>query len=84
MGFSVDNGIARRYSHKDLVGIVGDFFLFHSYLNVSALLKKYKEYSFALRNINIQKDIWCKLILNDHQNEEFIWMENFLSAKTTA
>ena len=84
MGFSVDNGIARRYSHNDLVGIVGDFFLFHSYLNVSALVKKYKEYSFALRNINIQKDIWCKLILNDHQNEEVIWMESFLSAKTTA
>ena len=28
--------------------------------------------------------MWCELILKGHQNEEVIWMENFLSAETTA
>ena len=81
---SVDDGIARCSSQNDLVGTVSDFSLPQSYLNVPPLLKKYKEYSCALPTINIPEDIWCELILKDHQNEKIIWMENFMSAETTA
>ena len=81
---SVDEGIARRSSQNDLVGTVGDFSLPQSYINVPPLLKKCKEYSCVLPTINILEDIWCELILKDHQNEEVIWMKNFLSAETTA
>ena len=28
--------------------------------------------------------MWCELTLKNHQNEEFIWMQNFLSAEATA
>ena len=38
----VDEGIARRYSHNDLVGTVGYFSRPQSYTNVPLLLKKYK------------------------------------------
>ena len=65
---SVDN--RRHDSHNDLVGTIGDFSLTLSYTNVPPPLKKYKEYSCALTTINIPKDIWCGLILKDHQNEE--------------
>ena len=81
---SVDDGIERRSSQNDLVGTVSDFSLPQSYINVPSLLKKDKEYSCALPTINIPEDIWCELILKDHQNEEVIWIENFLSAETTA
>ena len=81
---SIDDGIARRSSQNDLAGTVSDFFLPQSYTNVAPLQKKCKEYSCALLAINIQEDIWCELILKDHQNEENIWTENFLSAETTA
>ena len=80
----VDDGIARRYSHKDLVGTVGDFSLPQSYTNAPPLLKKYKKYSCALPTVNIPEYIWCEPIWKDHENEEVIWMENFLSAETTA
>ena len=78
---SVDDGIARRSSQNDLVDTICDFSLPQSYINVPPLLKTCKGYSCA---INIPEDIWCELILKDHQNEEVIWIENFLSAKTTA
>ena len=78
---AVDDGIVRRSSQNDTVS---DFSLPQSYINVPSLLKKDKEYSCALPTINIPEDIWCELILKDHQNEEVIWMESFLSAKTTA
>ena len=81
---SVDDGIARRSSQNDLVGTVSDFSLPQSYINVPPILKKYKEYSCALPTINIPEDIWCELILKDHQNEQIIPMENFISAETTA
>ena len=53
----VDDGIARRYSHKDLVGTVGDFSLPQSYTNAPPLLKKYKKYSCALPTVNIPEYI---------------------------
>ena len=81
---SVDDGIVRRFSQNDLMGTVSDFSLPQSYTNVPPLLKKYKEYSCALPTINIPEDIWCELILKDHQNEEVIWMESFLSPENTA
>ena len=81
---SVDDGIARCSSENDLVSTVSDFSLPQSYTHVPPLLKNCKEYSCALPTINIPEDIWCELILKDHQNEEVIWMESFLSAKTTA
>ena len=81
---SVDDGTVRHFSQNDLVGTVSDFSLFQSYTNVPPLLKKYKECSCALPTINIPEDIWFELTLKDHQNEEVIWMENFLSAETTA
>ena len=62
---SVDDGIARRDSHEDLLGTVGDFFLTQSYTYVPPPLN-----SCVLLTINIQKDIWCELILKDHQHEE--------------
>ena len=80
---SVDDRIARRSSQNDLVGTVSDFSLPQSYINVPSLLKKDKEYSCALPTQNIPEDIWCELILKDHQNEEAIWMENFLWTETT-
>ena len=67
---SVDDGIAKRDSHEDLVGKVGDFFLPQAYKYVAPPLKKYKEYSCVLLTINIRKDIWCEMILKDNQNEE--------------
>ena len=70
---SVDEEIARHHNHNDLVGTVGDFTLHQSYTYVPPPLKKYKEYSFALPTINIPKDIWCGLILKDHQNQEVTW-----------
>ena len=81
---SVDDGTTRRSSQNDLVGTVSDFFLPQSYINFLPLLKKCKEYSCVLLTTNIPENIWCGLILKDHQNEEVIWMENFLSAETTA
>ena len=78
---AVDDGIVRRSSQNDTVS---DFSLPQSYINVPSLLKKDKEYSCALPTINIPEDIWCELILKNHQNEELIWIENFLSAETTA
>ena len=81
---SVDEGIVRRSSQNDLVGTVSDFSLPQAYTNVPPLLKECKKYSCALPTINIPEDIWCELILKDHQNEEVIWMEKFLSAETTA
>ena len=81
---SVDDGIARRSSQNDLVSTVSDFSLPQSYVKVPSLLKKDKEYSCALPSQNIPEDIWCELILKDHQNEEVIWMKIFLSAETTA
>ena len=81
---SVDDGIARHSIQNDLVGTVRDFSLSQSYINFPPLLKKCKEYSCALPTINIPEDIWCELILKNHQNEKVIWMENFLSAETTA
>ena len=81
---SVDDGIARCSSENDLVSTVSDFSLPQSYTHVPTLLKTCKKYSCALPTINIPEDIWCELILKDYQNEEVIWMENFLSAKTTA
>ena len=59
---SVDGEIARRSGQNDLVGTVNDFSL-----NVPPLLKKCKEYSCALPTVNIPEDIWCELILKDHQ-----------------
>ena len=67
---SVDEGIARRHNHNDLVGTVGDFSLHQSYTYVPPPLKKYKEYSCALPTINVLKDIRCELILKDNQNQE--------------
>ena len=67
---SVDERIARRHSHNDSVGTVGDFSLYQSYTYSPPPLKRYKEYSCALPVINIPKDILCELILKDHQNEE--------------
>ena len=84
ISLAVDDGILRRSSQIDLVGTVSDFSLPQSYINVPSLLKKDKGYSCALPTINIPEDIWCELILKDHQNEEVIWMEIFLSAETTA
>ena len=85
---SVDDVIARRYSHNDLVGTVGNLSLSQFYTNVPSLPKKYKEYSCALPTINILEDMWCELILkvrkSNHQNEEVTWMENFLSSETAA
>ena len=81
---SVDDGIARRYSHNDLGGTSDDFSLSQSYKYIQPLLNKYKEYSSALLTINILEDIWCELILKDHQNKEVIWMENILPDETTA
>ena len=52
---SVDNEIARRSSHNDLVGTVSDFSLPQSYTYVPPPLKKYKEYSCALPTFNIPK-----------------------------
>ena len=52
---SVDDGIERRSSQNDLVGTVSDFSLPQSYVNVSLLLKKCKEYPCALATINIPK-----------------------------
>ena len=66
------------------MGTVRDFSLPQSYTNVPPLLKKRKGYSCVLPTINIPEDIWCELILKDHQNEEILRMKNFLSAKTTA
>ena len=80
---SVDDRIARCSSEDDLVGTVSDFSLTQSYTHVPRLLKNCKEYSCALPTINIPENIWCELILKDHQNEEVIWMEIFLSAETT-
>ena len=80
---SVDDGIVKRSSQYDLVGTFSDFSLPHSYTNFPPLLKKYKKYSSALPAINIPEYIWCELILKDHQNEEVIWLENFLSDETT-
>ena len=84
ISLAVDDGILRRSSQIDLVGTVSDFSLPQSYINVPSLLKKDKGYSCALPTINIPEDIWCELILKAHQNEEVIWMENFLSTETTA
>ena len=81
---SVDAGIPRRSSRNDLVATVSKFSLPQSYINVPPLLKKCKEYFCALPTINIPENIWCKLILKVHQNKEIIWMENLLSAETTA
>ena len=81
---SVDDGIPRRSSRNDLVGTVSKFSLPQSYINVPPLLKKCKEYFCALLTINIPENIRCKLILKVHQNKEIIWMENLLSAETTA
>ena len=67
---SVDNRVARHDSHNELVGTVGDISLPWSYTFVPPPLKKYKEYSCALPTITIPKDIWCGLILKNHQNEE--------------
>ena len=67
---SVDGGTARRGSYNDLVGIDDDFSLPQSYTYVPPPLKKYKESSCALPTINYLKDIWCELLLRDHQNEE--------------
>ena len=67
---SVDDGIARRDSHNDLTGTVGDFSLPQSYTCVPPPLKKYKEYSCVLPTINIRKDIRCELILKGHRNKE--------------
>ena len=75
---SVDDGIARRSSQNDLVGTICDFSLPQSYINVPPLLKTCKGYSCA---INIPEDIWCELILKDHQNEEVIWMKFFCQLK---
>ena len=80
---SVDDGIIKRSSLNDLVGTVSDFPLPHSYTNFPPLLKKYKKYSCALPTIDIPEYIWCELILKDHQNEEVIWLENFLSDEAT-
>ena len=80
----VDHGIARRDIYNNIVGTIGEFSLTQSYTNVPPLRKKYKEHSCALTSSNNPKDMWCELILKDHQNEEVIWMENFLSAETTA
>ena len=52
---AVDDGIVRRSSQNDLVGTVSDFSLPQSYVNVSLLLKKCKEYPCALATINIPK-----------------------------
>ena len=49
---SVDDGIVRRFSQNDLVGIVSDFSLLQAYTNVPPLLKKYKKYSCTLPTIN--------------------------------
>ena len=69
---SVDDGIARRDSHNDLVGTVGHFslhlYILHTY--VPPPLKKYKEYSCALPTINNPKDIWSGMISKDHQNQK--------------
>ena len=54
---SVGEGIARHSSQNDLVGTVSDFSLPQFYINVPPLLKKCKEYSFALPTINIPEDI---------------------------
>ena len=62
---SVDYGIARRDSHEDLVGTVGDIFLPQSYTYVPPPLN-----SCVLLTINIRKDIWCELILKHNQNEK--------------
>lgn len=43
---------------------------YQSFVYVPVLLQKYKEYSCALRNIDIKEDIWSKLILKDHQNSK--------------
>ena len=67
---SVAYGITRRDNHNNLLGTVGEFYLPQSYTYVPPPLKKYKEYSCALPAINITKDIWCELILKNHQNEE--------------
>ena len=72
---SLDDGIARRYSHNNLVSTVTNLSLSQLYTSVASLLKKYKEYSCALPNINILvEDIWCELMLklrqSNHQNEE--------------
>ena len=80
---SVDDGIARRSSQNDMVGTVNNFSPPQSYINIRPLLKKCKEFSCALATVNILEDIWCELILK-YQNEEVIWIENFLSAETTA
>ena len=66
------------------MGTIDDFSLRQSYAHILPLLRKYKEYSCALPTINIPGYIWCELILKDQQIEEVIWVENFLSAETTA
>ena len=60
---SVDDEIAKRDSHEDLLGTVGDIVLPQSYTYVPPN-------SCVLLTINIRKDIWCELILKDNQNEE--------------
>ena len=78
---SLDDGIARRYSRNGLVNRVGDFSLLQSYIRIYPLLQKHREYSCALPIIYIPEDIWCERILKYHQNEEVIWIGNFLSAE---
>ena len=76
---SVGDGIARRDSHNDLVGTVGHFSM-HLYItHVPPPLKKYKECPCTLPSVNIPKNIWCGLILKNHQNQE---VTEFLSGET--
>ena len=76
---SVGVGIARRDSHNDLVGTVGHFSI-HLYItHVPPPLKKYKECPCALPSVSISKNIWCGLILKNHQNQE---VTEFLSGET--
>ena len=62
---SINDGIARRDSHEDLVGTVGDCSLPQSYTYVPPPLN-----SCVLLTVNIQKDIRCERILKDHQHEK--------------
>ena len=81
---SVDEGIARHCSQIDLVGTVSDFFLPQSYTNVPLLLENAKNIPAHYLLLTLRKIYDVKLTSQDHQNENFIWIQNVMSVETTS
>ena len=68
---SVNDGIARRNSHNDLMGTVGHPSppLSQSHTYAAPPLKKYKEYSCTPPTDDIPEDTCCEPMLKGYQTE---------------